>query len=55
MPDPTRPAVAAAAIREVSSDADLATLAALVDVITPDDPTSVSEMRWARSLMRMRR
>ncbi len=47
MPDPTRPAVAAAAIREVSSDADLATLAALVDVITPDDPTSVSEMRWA--------
>ena len=47
MPEPTRPTAAAATIREVSSDADLATLAALVDVITPDDPTSVNEMRWA--------
>ena len=47
MTDPTTPAATPATIREVSSDADLATLAALVDATTPDDPTSVSEMRWA--------
>ena len=29
-----------------SSEADLATLAALVDALTPDDPTSLEEMRW---------
>jgi GNAT superfamily N-acetyltransferase len=47
MTEPNRPAAERALIREVWSDADLATLAALVDTITPDDSTSVSEMRWA--------
>jgi GNAT superfamily N-acetyltransferase len=34
-------------IREVTSDADLETLAAIVNDVTPDDPTSPEEMRWA--------
>lgn len=36
------------AIREIGSDeADLATLAGVVNAVTPDDPTSIDEMRWS--------
>lgn len=34
-------------IRAATSDADLADLATLVNAVTPDDPTSLEEMRWA--------
>jgi mycothiol synthase len=36
-----------ALIREVTSDADLSTLAEVVNATTPDDPTSVTDMRWS--------
>ena len=34
-------------VRSVSSDADLETLASLHSSVTPEDPTSLEEMRWA--------
>ncbi|MGP1674317.1 MAG: hypothetical protein ACTS8Z_03770, partial [Candidatus Limnocylindrales bacterium] len=34
-------------LRDVSSDDDLASLAALSNAVTPDDPISLDEMRWA--------
>lgn len=34
-------------IRPAASDEDLAAFAALTNAVTPDDPTSVDEMRWA--------
>ena len=36
-----------ATIRAVASDADLAVLVALVNAITPEDPASLEEIRWA--------
>ena len=33
--------------RATTGDADLATIATLTNAITPDDPTSVDEMRWS--------
>lgn len=37
-----------ATIREAGSDdADLDTIASVVNAVTPDDPTSIEEMRWA--------
>ena len=38
---------AAYAVREASSDADFAAVARLTTAITPDDPMTVEEMRWA--------
>ncbi|MEX2183534.1 MAG: GNAT family N-acetyltransferase [Chloroflexota bacterium] len=34
-------------IRPATSDADLGELGALVNAVTPDDPASLEEMRWA--------
>ena len=36
-----------ATIREIGSDADLETFVALVNEITPDDPTTLEEIRWS--------
>ena len=35
------------AIREAAGDADLATYAAIVNAGSPEDPTSVAELRWS--------
>ena len=37
----------AATIRLAETEADLVALAALVNEHTPDDPTSLAEMRWS--------
>jgi mycothiol synthase len=35
------------AVRAVDDDADLATIARIVNAVSPEDPTTVAEMRWA--------
>lgn len=35
------------AVRPVTDDADLATIARIVNVVSPEEPTTVAEMRWA--------
>lgn len=37
------------AIREATSDEDLGALAAVVNATTPDDPTSLEELRWGEA------
>ncbi len=36
----------AVTVRPATSDADLAALVEITDAVTPDDPTSLDEMRW---------
>ena len=36
-------------IREASDDGDLATIVEIVDAVTPNDPSSIEEIRWADS------
>ncbi len=43
----TIPARQPARIREVVTEADLETLVTLTNVTTPDDPTSLEELRWS--------
>ncbi|HYH94055.1 MAG TPA: GNAT family N-acetyltransferase [Candidatus Saccharimonadales bacterium] len=40
-------AAAPVRIREISSDDDIRSMVALIDVVTPDDPTSLEEVRWS--------
>lgn len=47
MTGPTDRPAAAATIREIRSDTDLATFVRLVNEITPDDPTSLEDIRWS--------
>ena len=36
-------------IRQASDDADLGVLAAIVNAVNPEDPTSIDELRWAEA------